>query len=298
MRGDVRRYLLRRFLFGLGVVWGVTSIAWALIEMKPTRTGPLGALEGGGLQELSVQGYLDFIVGYLTLNPGEGVGQVWAEGAPVTLLYLLPALVLAGVLGVGVATYAAMVPGGYADRLVSTVSHLGIGLPTFVLAGGLIAVAPSYGIVFEAYDPRQPLLHPDNVTGMMVPMVLLALPLFAFVTRYARQESLNERTAEYVKTARAKGAGRLRLAAHVLRNSWLALVQVLFSELLGLILLSTIVIEYVFGLDGLAIKLFRAFESADGPVAVSAVVAVVVLGVVGTWFQDVARLFLVPNRSE
>jgi peptide/nickel transport system permease protein len=216
----------------------------------------------------------------------------------VTLAYLFPALVGAAILGILVATYGAMVPGGWVDRGVSTTSHLGIGIPTFVLVEAAIAVAPQYGIIIEPYDRRLDLLHPDNVIGLAVPMLMLGLPLFAYVTRYARQEALAQRTAEYVKTARAKGAGRIRVAAHVLRNAWLALVHVVFSELIGLILLGTIVIEIGFEMPGFAWALFDAFEQPNQPLIISAALVAVMFGVLGTWIQDVGRLYLVPERNE
>jgi peptide/nickel transport system permease protein len=297
---DVFRHLARRFVWGLTIIWMMLSATWLLIQFKPERGGPMGGFQPGSgqLGENPLQEYLEWLIDYLTLNWGPEVLSTWETTVPVTLAYLFPALVGAAILGILVATYGAMVPGGWVDRGVSTTSHLGIGIPTFVLVEAAIAVAPQYGIIIEPYDRRLDLLHPDNVIGLAVPMLMLGLPLFAYVTRYARQEALAQRTAEYVKTARAKGAGRIRVAAHVLRNAWLALVHVVFSELIGLILLGTIVIEIGFEMPGFAWALFDAFEQPNQPLIISAALVAVMFGVLGTWIQDVGRLYLVPERNE
>lgn len=297
---DIALHLGRRFLWGVSIIWLMLSLTWLLVQFKPERGGTFdGFVPGSGqLGANPIESYFTWLLDYVTLNWGPEVLGTWEATAPVTIMYLLPALLVAAILGILVATYAAMVPGGWLDRSVSGISHLGIGIPTFVLVEASIAIAPQYGIVLEPFDPRQDLLHMDNVVGLMVPAVMLALPLFAFVTRYARQEALAQRTAEYVKTARAKGAGRIRIAAHVLRNAWLALVQVVFSELIGLILLGTIVLEVGFQIPGFARALFLAFQGPNPPLIISAALVAVTFGVVGTWIQDLGRIFLIPQQNE
>lgn len=297
---DVALHLARRFIWGLTIIWMMLSVTWLLIQFKPERGGPMGGyVPGSGtLGANPIDRYIGWFVDYVTLNWGSEVLATWETAMPVTLTYLIPSLAVASILGILVATYGAMVPGGWIDRSVSFMSHMGIGIPTFVLVEAAIAIAPQYGIVIEPFDRRQDLFHVDNLIGLAIPAVMLALPLFAYVTRYARQEALAQRTAEYVKTARAKGAGRIRIAAHVLRNAWLALVQVVFSELIGLILLGTIVLEIGFQIPGMAQELFFAFAEPNQPLVISVALVAVAFGVLGTWIQDVGRMFLVPQRSE
>lgn len=296
---ELAAHLLRRFLWGIVIIWATLTATWALVSLKPRRTGRFSnPLEEGGLGEQPADNYFKWLGDFVTLDWGPQVIEAWTTAAPVTAAYLIPAVVLGSVLGIAVSTYGAMVPGGYIDRSVSAISHLGIGIPTFVVVEAAIAIAPSYGIILEPYDQQLSLFHMDNIIGLTIPAAIVGLPIFAFVTRYARQESLNERTAEYVKTARAKGAGRLRVAAHVFRNAWLALVQVVFSELLGVIILATIVLEYAFAMPGIAIEIFEGFERPIEGMVISAVFVVVTVAVVGSLLQDIGRLFLVPDRNE
>ncbi|MFB6153715.1 MAG: ABC transporter permease subunit [Halodesulfurarchaeum sp.] len=293
-------YFARRFGWGLGIIWLLLTCTWLLVRLKPERGGPMGGFEpgSGSIGGGAVSAYVEFMVDIATLNWGPAVLSTWETAAPITLLYLVPALAVSSLLGILVATYAAMVPGGWIDRAVSALSNVGIGVPTFVLVEGAIAIAPQYGIVLEPFDQRQALLHPDNLVGMMIPAAMLALPLFGLIMRYARQEALAQRTAEYVKTARAKGAGRARIAAHVLRNAWLALMQVVFSEVVGLLILGTIVLEVGFQIPGLAASFFLALQEPDLGLVVTVALVVVGFGVVGTWLQDIGRLFVRPNAGE
>lgn len=292
-------FVAKRLVRGLLIIWFLLTLVWVLIRLKPERTNtlPLAGFEpgSGSFGSSPLDAYTQFLIDLLTVDWSPAVLATWEQTAPVTLMYLVPALVVSSLGGILVPMYAAMVPGGWLDRAVSGFSTLGIGVPTFVLVEVAIAIAPQYGVVIEPYDPRQRLLHPDNLLGFTLPAGMLALPLVGLMMRYSREEALAEETAEFVTTARSKGAGRARVALHVLRNTWASLAQVVFSELVGLILLGTIVIEIGFQMPGLAVAFFRALQGPDLGLILSVTLVVVTFGTLGSLLQDVTRL-LSPDR--
>ncbi|MFB6153712.1 MAG: ABC transporter permease [Halodesulfurarchaeum sp.] len=294
-RRDIVLYLLQRFGWGLLVIWLVLSATWVMVQLKPERSGGLGG--PGASPESSpslLTQYLTWVGDYLTLNWGQSVLETWATAAPVTLAYLLPSLIFATLIGVGLATYGAVRPGGLIDRFVSGLSYMGVSVPTFVIAELTILIGIKQLGIYRVYNPNSQLLAYENVVGFTLPAAILTVSLVGIVARYSRNESLSHLNREFVKTAKSKGAGRLRLAAHVFRNAWLALAQLLFSETVGLLFLGTIVLEQVFSLPGIASAIFQGFQEPNEPLVISAALVAVVIGVIGTWIQDIGRVFLMP----
>lgn len=295
---DVGTFLALRFIWGIVVMWLTLSLTWLLVQLRPTTQGSLGGSPGESGESDVLMAYLTWVGDYLTLQWGEGVIETWLSAGSVTLAYLLPAALLAAVVGVGLATYGAIHPGGWIDRTVSGLSYLGVSVPTFVLAEGVIMVGIKHFKAYTIFRPDQPLFAIENVLGLSLPMSLLAILLLGVVARYTRNESLSHRNKEFVKTARSKGAGRVRIAIHITRNAWLALAQVMFSETLGLVFLGTIVLEEAFSIPGIGAAVFGAFVGTNGPLIVSAVLVAVIVAVLGTWMQDIGRAFLMPERTE
>ena len=101
--------------------------------------------------------------------------------------------------------------------------------------------------------------------------------------------------SDFVKLVRAKGASNRRVAVHVLRNAAIPVFSMLFTEALGLLVLSVFVIEVLFGIDGFGLLLFRAVEDRDLPVLLGGTVVTIGVGVLGNIVQDVSYSVLDPR---
>ena len=88
-------------------------------------------------------------------------------------------------------------------------------------------------------------------------------------------------SAEFVRLVRAKGANRLRIGKHVIRNAAIPVVSMLFTEALALLLLTVFVVEQLFGIEGFGSVLLGAVESRDIPVLLGSTVVVIAVGVLG-----------------
>ena len=116
----------------------------------------------------------------------------------------------------------------------------------------------------------------------------MTLTLFATRVRYVRSETRKYFQASFVRRLRAAGASRRVVARNVLANAALPLVSVLFTELLGSLLVAVFVVEVALSVPGLGELALTAVRTRDVPVVVAAMLLPVVVGVVGNFLQDLA----------
>jgi peptide/nickel transport system permease protein len=98
-----------------------------------------------------------------------------------------------------------------------------------------------------------------------------------------------------VKLHEAKGAGRLRVARHVLRNAAVPIVSASLSELLAVVLLNLYVIETVFGIQGVAALNTIAVRTRDMPLIIGTSLVLALGGILASFAQDVAYGYLDPR---
>lgn len=310
-------YVGRRALFALVAVWLVLSTTFFVVVVAPDAGlgATLGvAALGGATQEeldrleqqyLSDRGldrplfvrYIDWHYRLATFRWGESfrthepVNELVADGLQRTLLYVVPATVLAVVLGVVGGLYGAFHPESAGDRTVRLGAYLALGIPNFfvgVVALYLLGQSPS-----DALDPIVGLLA-DHV----LPIVLLSTTMTGAMISYTRAESREYVATTFVRLVRAKGASEPRVAAHVLRNAIPPLFALLFGELLAVLILGVFIIEAVFGIDGFGALVLGAALRSDMPVLLSTTLVVVLVGVVGNFLGDVVTARLDPRLAE
>ncbi len=157
--------------------------------------------------------------------------------------------------------------GSKVDRALLFLTRFLISLPSF-FSGILIALL--FSSVLHIWRPgaRLPvsLTLGQYLSVLFLPALAVALPRIAQAYQFLRQSLEKEWRQDYARTAKAKGASRLRiLLKHLLRNAWLPYVTALgmiFSEML----LGTLVVEQIFSLNGLGSLLFASVSSRDFPV--------------------------------
>lgn len=208
------------------------------------------------------------------------VRELLAERLPVTLPLAALALLTAIALAVPAALWAARRPGGVVDRAVSTASQLGVSVPDFwlgVMGAWLFAVVlrwvPAGG--FTGWETGLAV----GLQSLALPALALALPQAAILTRVLRGALAELAHAEFLRTARAKGASRWRtLWRHALPN-----VATPVLTLLGLqtayLLAGSVIVENVFFLPGVGRLLFQGVTAHDIVLVQSLVLVLVALGV-------------------
>ncbi len=158
-----------------------------------------------------------------TTFSGQEVRDVLARAFPVTARLAVMALAIESVFGIIFGVIAGMRKGKIFDSTVLIASLIVIAVPTFVLGFVLQYVV---GVQLQWAKP--------TVSGgarwdeLILPAVVLGLVSFAYVLRLTRTSIIENKQADYVRTATAKGLSRNRvITVHILRNSLIPVVTYL-----------------------------------------------------------------------
>ena len=130
---------------------------------------------------------------------------------------------------------------------------------------------------------------------MVMPVLSLALPSAAFISRITRSTMLDTISEDYVMTARAKGCPPMRIIfSHELRNAMMPVVTdvgMSFAGLLG----GSVIIENVFGLPGFGNIILNAINTQDSPVLMASVILLSFIFMLVMLVVDVVYAFLDPR---
>ncbi len=235
----------------------------------------------------------DFGTSYVTRAP---IGPQIGDRLGVTAALVLGGIVVALVIAIPAGTFAAVNHRNPIGAAISAVSQVGIAVPAF-LAGILLVfvfavrlqVLPSGGYVPLADDPGQ------WARSLLLPWLSLGLVQGAVLTRYVRSAVLDVMREDFLRTARAKGRGRMgALWRHGLRNAAIPVVTVLGLQLATL-LIGAIVVERIFVIPGLGDLLLNGVSQRD-LLLVQGVVMVLVVAVLAINFVvDLAYAALDPR---
>ena len=207
-----------------------------------------------------------------------------------TLEYVIPGVVLAMLLGVLLGLFMALAKDGVFDYGVRLGSYVLLGIPVFMLIiyiqfleGWQIRLLGGWVLVLA------------ELNDMTVATIAVALGLLAGQIRFARASALEQTGQSFVKMLRAKGAGRLRLARHVLRNAAIPIISLSITELLAVLVLNIYVIEDLLGIPGLAKVSLDAAVDSDIPLLIWSTMVIVFIGITASFLQDVLYGYLDPR---
>lgn len=203
------------------------------------------------------------------------VAEVIAEGWRATATLGIVALMLAIAVGTTAGVVSAARPGTAADLAVRSLSMAGIALPSFALAG--LAV-----LVFVYRLRLLPAAGWGTLPQLVLPAACLATVYAAEIARLVRSGLLEALESDWVRTARAKGAGRLRIVVrHALRGAVGPVVSFLGPAVAG-ILTGSVVVEKVFAIPGIGSHFIDAATTRDYTLAMGLVLLyTLLLGLAG-----------------
>lgn len=296
-RADPRWLAARALSFGLTLV-AASGLIFALVQLAPGDPAryvlglqadeqAVAALRAQlGLDDPALVRYGRWIAALLQGDLGTSltyrvpVGELLAERLPVTLPLAALALGLAVSLAVPAALLAARRPGGAVDRAVGAASQLGVSVPDFwlgVMGAWLFAVVlrwvPAGG--FPGWEAGLA----AGLQSLALPALALAVPQAAILTRVLRAALAELAHAEFLRTARAKGASRWRtLWRHALPNTASPVLTLLGLQT-AYLLAGSVIVENVFFLPGVGRLLFQGVTAHDLVLVQSLVLVLVALGV-------------------
>jgi peptide/nickel transport system permease protein len=200
---------------------------------------------------------------------GRSVTSLIGAALPVTLELAVAAMLIGLILGVGGGAVAAAAPGRLADRGARLVALAGLGVPSFVIGAGLVALLASVFHYFPSSEGFASLWSDPwlNIQQIFWPALTLGLGIGAAILRTTRGAMLDVARQGYVRAARGRGlAPSLVIIKHVLRNALIPIVTmsgIQFGYLLG----GTVVVEQIFVLPGLGRLLLMSVTESDYAVA-------------------------------
>jgi peptide/nickel transport system permease protein len=317
------RFLVRRVLQALLVIWLAVSVAFVLLQAAPGEPlaylleDPRAGVEVHrvllaryGLDRPLAAQYGSFLAAAargdfgISLSQARPVSAVIAESLPNTILLAAAALGLGFALGIGLGTAQGARRGSLFDRVSSALALVVAALPEFwlgTLALLLLAVRwpifPAAGmtdpVFYYSLGPAGRLL--DILRHLALPALTLAVIVGAAISRYQRAALLEVLPEPFMRTARAKGLPwRQAVYRHALRTALLPVIT-----LGGLALPATIggavFVEQIFSWPGMGRVVVEAVQSRDYPLVLGCVIVTSVLVSAGALLADVLQRLADPR---
>ncbi|MEU4379571.1 ABC transporter permease [Micromonospora echinofusca] len=302
------RYLLRRLLQLVPVFIGTTFLIYWLVWSVPGDpfAGKCGErpcpdsfvnmmTEKFKLDEPLVVQYGNYMKNLFQGDFGQTfggreIGDIIATAYPNTLKLALVALAIEAVIGLTAGVLTGLRRNGFLDNLVLVSSLFLIALPIFVI--GFVAqwlLGVQWGIVKPTVSSEM------RLSELIVPGFVLGSASMAYIARLARTSIAENRRADYVRTAIAKGLPMRRVVGiHLLRNSLIPVVTLLGTDL-GALMGGAIVTEGIFQINGIGRQVYRAIITKESATVVSIVVVLVLVYLLMNLLVDLLYAALDPR---
>jgi len=301
------RFILRRIIIIVPMLFIVISITWALVRLAPgnfysgeKKMAPAveaNLREKYGLDKPWYVQYgkvlrniarLDF--GASLKYEGQSVNQILMRALPVSVALGFTSYLLALVVGITIGTLAALKQNSWLDSLSMVVAMLGISIPNFVLGPLLVLL---FSLTLFWFPPA--LWNGFVSRSIVLPAVTLSAIYVAYIARLTRAGMLEVMRSDYIRTARAKGLSEWQVVTrHALRGGLLPVVS--FSgPALAFLITGTVVVEKVFALPGLGNYFINACFNRDEPLILGIVAFIAVTVLVFNLLVDISYAVIDPR---
>lgn len=307
------RYVLRRLAQGIFVLWGAFTAAFVILYTLPGN--PVLLMLGGndgaeitvasqaqiaqveqeyGFNKPVIVQYLDSLGHFLTGDFGRSI----ETGGPVTamigsslgqtLQLALAALILAVVLGTGVAVLSVWTNVRFLRQFLLALPSVGVSMPTFWT--GLLLVE-----LFSFQLRMFPAVGNNGFRGLVLPAITLAIPTSAVIAQLLAKSLRTIMEEPYIESALARGMSRgAVLFRHALRPASIPTMTML-GVIVGNMVAGSVVVETVFSRVGIGRLAFQAVDSEDIPVIQALVVLSALIFVIVSLAVDLLYLRVDPR---
>jgi len=291
------RYIGQRILYAIPALWLIVTMVFMLAHMLPGD--PVAQMLGEGarvedLQQLRHALGLDlplltqygrYMGGVLHGNLGESfrfqqpVLKVVASHYPATLELAIVALLICAAIAIPAGVLAAHRRGERTDHAVGVLTLFGLSIPNFALGPILI-------LVFSVILGWLPVSGRGGILHLVLPAFTLGAALAAILTRMVRTSVIEELSADYIRTARAKGLTESAvLFRHAFRNALIPILTILGLQF-GTLLAGTIVTESIFAWPGIGRLAVQAIGARDYPLLQGCILLIAVSYVIVNLLTD------------
>jgi peptide/nickel transport system permease protein len=278
------RYLARRLLFSIPVLWGVSLIVFIAIRLVPGDV-LLAKMEGEfsskpeqiarmraelGLDVPAPVQYVVWLGGVVhgdlgtSMNTFRPVSSEIASRIPITAELAVLSLLFGLLFAIPVGIASAVYQDTWIDYLARLIAMLALSVPSFVIASALILFPALWWDYFPPLGLEQITEDPlANLQQVLPAAIALGAILTGQIMRMTRSGVLEVLRSDHVRTARAKGLPeRAVLWRHVLRGALVPVITVAGSDF-GRLLGGTVVIESIFAFPGIGLLTLTSIQLRD-----------------------------------
>jgi peptide/nickel transport system permease protein len=312
------RYILRRLLISIPILFAITLIVFSIQLLSPGD--PLNAyvppdvpLPEAQREALRHQLGLDqpFFTRYgywlretlqgnlgTSIRTHESVVHAIENRVGATLLLMGTALTIGTALGVLFGVVAAVKQYSILDGVLTVIAFLGISTPVYLtglLALYLFALRLGWFPAGGYSTPGQGFSLTDRLSHLILPAAIIAINYIAQTMRYTRSDMLEVLGQDYVRTARAKGLDdRVVVVRHAFRNALLPVITLIGASVPALIG-GAIFIESIFGWPGVGRLLLSGVESRDYPVIIGITFMLAIVTLIANLITDITYALVDPR---
>lgn len=310
----MKKYVAKRVLHALFVMWLVATVVFFGLRAIPG--GPIRAMLGPEATPSAVESlrtqlgldqplYVQYVEWFFELLSGD-LGTSITTGQEITTLVAAAfprtfSIAIVGVIvGLGLAIPAGIVSATRkhepADYVATIGAFLGLSMPAFFIGillalvfGVRLGLLPIFGYtpIGEGFVPW--------LRSIILPGVAVGLPYAAIVMRMMRSSLLETMNEPYMTTARAKGIdSRVRLYKHAMQNALIPVVTVAGIQV-ALILVGSVTVEIVFGIQGIGRMLVDSIIDRNYPVTQAVILLVAAIMVFANLAVDILYTFIDPR---
>ena len=320
------KYIVKRLLLSILILFGVSLLMYALLrlmpgnyveqkftlnpnsEISPERIQAMKELYG--LNDSVIVGYCKWLWKALQGDFGMSfqydapVMQVIGKNMWISFLLTLLSLLIYYPLGILLGVRAAVKQYSVFDYATTVFTMLGISLPGFFFSAILIKI---FAFDLGWFDTSLGLMSTgmlnasewevfwDQAWHLVLPMVTVVVLSIGGLMRYTRTNMLEVLTADYIRTARAKGVSENSVIyKHAFKNTMIPLVTMLAGLLPGLFG-GSMIIEQVFGIEGIGLIAYKALNAGDIPFVMGYNMFLAVLTVLGMLLTDIMYAVVDPR---
>src|SRR6516164_2461594 len=314
-------YLLRRLMFALPSLLGISLILFVLLALAPGD--PFGELATNpnippevrealrvkfGIDDPIFVRYVRWLVAMLRGDWGFSfasrvdVDTLILQRIPATLYVVGSSQLVALLVALPVGVYAAVRPYSIFDQIANTFAFIGFSLPTF-FTGLLLILIFSVNLGWLPFVYRTDIAatgwqwYWEYLKQAIMPVTVLSLFQAASYTRYVRSAVLDVIKLDYVTTARSKGLDESKvIVKHVVRNALIPVVTLVALQM-PTVFGGAIITEQIFRIPGIGSLLISAILANDTPVIMAVAFVFACLVLLFNLLADVIYGWLDPRIS-
>lgn len=203
-----------------------------------------------------------------SIRKNKPVAEMIGERLPATMMLMGTSLAISIIISIPLGLWAGLHKNKSVDKIISTITYLGISIPPFWFAMIMVLVFALGLGWFPTGGMRSLNVNTtiDLLWHMVLPAVVLSLNNMAVFTKYIRSNTISQLEEDYVITAISKGTNKKKiLFKHVLKNCLLPIITLIGINIAGLVC-GSFVIENIFSWPGVGRLCMEAVGNRDYPV--------------------------------